>query len=293
MNFIRWEPAIRAMFHGRPLYDASLPITSSRGVVIDPAAVFPLTDDTVPIRDFLDATGYVLLKNVFSEQELTLFRSGAEKLKSMAKEGDNTSWWGKNQRGDAVLTRVIHAAVLAEFNRLYQHPQVKKIEAMLPELKAMSPDEVDGVTVVYKNPAMVAGLSDLPWHRDCGLGGHAVMCPKIICSIYLYDATPAAGALKFLPGSHKASFGFMDANDNAAPTGVTVAAKAGDVSLHYSDVMHCAPPPALGSHEYRISVLLNFDRDFQHHRGQRHYNDVLLGSEDGQIDHLAKAVEKA
>ena len=27
-------------------------------------------------------------------------------------------------------------------------------------------------SVVIKNPEIVSGLSDLPWHRDCGIGGH-------------------------------------------------------------------------------------------------------------------------
>ena len=35
----------------------------------------------------------------------------------------------------------------------------------------------DGVTVLWKRPAVTEGLADLPWHRDCGMGGHALNCP--------------------------------------------------------------------------------------------------------------------
>ena len=114
---------------------------------------------------------------------------------------------------------------------------------MPAELKGANPREQDGVTVIFKNPDMSEGLSDLPWHRDCGMGGHAIMCPTVIISIYLYDATDEAGALRFLPASHKASFGFLDAGDSKAPRGVRADARAGSVTLHYGDVMHAAPEP--------------------------------------------------
>jgi hypothetical protein len=84
----------------------------------------------------------------------------------------------------------------------------------------------------------------------------------------------------------------MDALDQAAPPGVSVAAKAGDVTLHFSDVMHAAPPPMAESGPYRSSILLNFDREFKHHRGDRHYNDVLMDEGTGQVDHLQKKMTR-
>ena len=48
---------------------------------------------------------------------------------------------------------------------------------------------------------MKEGLSDLPWHRDCGMGGHASMCPTINLSIFISEANEATGPLKVLPGS--------------------------------------------------------------------------------------------
>jgi hypothetical protein len=40
---------------------------------------------------------------------------------------------------------------------------------------------------------VATGLSDLPWHRDCGLGGHPVTCPTLNVGIQL-DAATATGA---------------------------------------------------------------------------------------------------
>ncbi len=73
---------------------------------------------------------------------------------------------------------------------------------------------------------------------------------------------------------------------------MALAAEAGDLSLHYGDVMHAAPPPE-GPGPYRASVLLNFrPPDFVHHRGEGNYNDVLLQRSDGQVEHLSKAASR-
>ena len=66
---------------------------------------------------------------------------------------------------------------------------------------AADPQEVNGVAVIWKRPGVSEGLGDLPWHRDCGLGGHAVQCPCMVSSIYLRPANAATGDLRFLPGS--------------------------------------------------------------------------------------------
>jgi ectoine hydroxylase-related dioxygenase (phytanoyl-CoA dioxygenase family) len=95
--------------------------------------------------------------------------------------------------------------------------------------------------------------------------------------------------LLFLPGSHRACVGFFDPAESGAPEGISVAAKAGDITLHYSDVMHAAPAPTAKSGPYRQSVLMNFAPEYEQHRGGRHYNDVLLeNSDDGQVEHLRK-----
>jgi len=52
---------------------------------------------------------------------------------------------------------------------------------------------------------------------------------------------------------------------------VRLSAEPGDVTIHYGDVMHAAPPPLrtnLG--EYRVSAILDFSRpNVRIHRGER------------------------
>lgn len=119
------------------------------------------------------------------------------------------------------------------------------------------------------------------------------MCPTINVSIFLSEANDATGALKVLPGSHKGSVPFMEANHEKSPAGIEVDGKPGDVSLHFGDVMHVAPPPT-GSGPYRRSVVLTWKpRNAEPHTGQRHYNDVLLeNSVDGQVAHIDEVLRK-
>jgi hypothetical protein len=73
--------------------------------------------------------------------------------------------------------------------------------------------------------------------------------------------------------------------------------EAGDVSLHYGDLMHAAPAPLSTAADgvYRASVLLAFTPrgSVAHHRGGAAYNEALFGREDGQIEHLAQVAERS
>ena len=116
----------------------------------------------------------------------------------------------------------------------------------------------------------------------------------MILSVYLTPATAETGEMRFLPGSWSRACGFAEAADPRAPRGISFAAEPGDVSVHFGDVMHAAPPPTrddLGA--YRISAITGFARPAARvHRGKS-YNEALHRRDDGQIEHLAQVAERA
>jgi ectoine hydroxylase-related dioxygenase (phytanoyl-CoA dioxygenase family) len=293
MQFVRWEPVLRALYTGRPLYrPGTFRLADRQGRDLDPLTAFGASDDPDAMREFLDAAGYLLVQAVFDGDTVSDFRRAARDLAAQASEGDQQSWWGKTAAGEAVLCRCLNAGSRPALAGLYDDARIARLAELLPAgMRHPDAGETDGITVVFKNPRVREGLSDLPWHRDCGMGGHAVMCPTYIISIYLYDATPEQGCLQFLPGSHRFAYGFADAAAMDIPGAVTVPARAGDVTIHVGDVMHAAPPPLSDKGDFRQSVLLSFHPDFTNHRGDRHYNDVLLGAEDGQVTHLQDKVD--
>ena len=295
MRFVRWEPVLRAMYHGRPIFSPErADLRDAHGAPLDPTRAFSLRDDCAEMAHFLRTAGYLLVKNVFSPDEIDWAIGRALAVEARAQRGDKRSWWGRNASGEEVLCRVTHceqtSADLREFAR---DPRIADLAGLSHHDLVLRERWGDGVAVLIKNPGMTEGLSDLPWHRDCGMGGHASMCPVLTFSIYLAPSRPETGELRMLPGSHECSLGFFEATDPRAPRGVGLAADPGDVSLHYGDIMHVAPPPT-GGGPFRKCILLSYARaDAYNHRGDSSYNDVLLSREDGQVEHLAKVARRA
>jgi hypothetical protein len=289
-----WEPGLRALYNGRAPYDPDrLDLRDRRGQPLDAERTFVPADDPEEMAHFLRTAGYLFVREVFRDEEIAAFRSEAGALRDEARKGDQLSWWGRNAGGDEVLCRVTRAATKPRLATLPGDPRIVALKDLAGEDLVHRKGESDGVTVIYKNPDMVEGLGDIPWHRDCGMGGHAVMCPTLIASVYLTAATPETGELRMLPGSREASFNAHVARASTL-AGASFPAGPGDVSLHYSDTIHAAPPPTVpGLQSYRVSAVVAYARSgAAHHRGERSYNDVLHQRADGQIEHLVVVAER-
>ena len=295
MSFIAWEPALRAMFVGRPIYDPAAPLSDEAGQEIDPGRVFRPDDDEDEMAAFLVAAGFLVVKGLFSPGEVRGFLAEADELRAEAVTGDTLSWWATTPEGEEICCRVTRAIEKPKLSTLYGEPRLRRLADLADADLLPREGEGSGVTCIYKSPGIEEGLSDLPWHRDCGMGGHALMCPVLVASVFLTPGTPETGSLRFLPGSAGASCAFREATDARGPEGVGVTAEPGDVSLHFGDVMHAAPPPTgRGLARYRISATTNFGpEDFRPHTGQHSYNDVLHRRADGRIEHLAKVAGRA
>ena len=296
LRWLAWEPALRAMWSGRPVYDPDLVrLEDRRGQPLDPARVFGADDERAELAHFLRAAGYLFVRGVFDAAEVANLWAEAEELAREAVPGDKLSWWGKAASGESVLTRVTRAAARPSLAAIVRDPRILALKDLSDESleHRLPPSAEEGVTVIWKRPLLREGLGDLPWHRDCGMGGHAVMCPTLVVSTYLTPSTPETGELRMLPGSWRQGCGPIDARHPRAPRGVSFAAQPGDVSLHYGDTMHAAPPPTRDDLDgYRVSAIVGFARPgARPHRG-RHYNEVLHRREDGQVEHLARVAER-
>jgi len=83
-HFERWEPALRAMFDGRPIYD---PATIGLPARLERA----FAADDPELRDFLHATGFALVKRVFAPDEIRALSAVADRLQESAVAGDRRS----------------------------------------------------------------------------------------------------------------------------------------------------------------------------------------------------------
>ena len=211
LRFMGWEPGLRALFHGLPIFDPeAADLRDVDDSPLDPTRTFPFPQLEVTAADaanFLRTAGYLCVSGVFATDEVDIMLDEAEILADEARPGDMTSWWGRDGNGTEVLTRVLRAASRPSLNALIEDRRVRQIVEIADEELSPSvddgPESVDRVTVLWKRPGMTDGLGDLPWHRDCGMGGHANRCPSTVLTICLTAGSAEAGELRFLPGSHR------------------------------------------------------------------------------------------
>jgi hypothetical protein len=223
----RWEPALRALYSGRP--------------IIDPAAMgfddldrsFTLDDDDTAMRDYLDAHGFMHVRGVFSPEEIAALSEEVERAKANARPDDGASWWASRGDGEEVCCRVIYLGrQSARIGGLGDDQRLRRLGALGGEGLEPENDCLDGVSVVIKNPEVTAGLSDLPWHRDCGLGGHPVLCPSVAIGIQLDRASAETGQLHFVAGSHLGSSHPLKPGDEETQPVVAIDTEPGDVTVH-------------------------------------------------------------
>ncbi len=282
-----WEPALRALLQERPIYDAAtLDLRDGEGAPLNLATTFTRASAPAAVARYVTEAGFALVRGVFSAREIATLTTEADRLATAARQGDRRSWWARNGDGKQVLCRVTYTPLMSkEIAALIDDARLRDlVRAFAPDY-VPAPDRLDGVALIIKNPNIVDGLSDLPWHIDCGMGGHPVLCPVLQISVLLDAASEDTGTLKFLAGSHR-FVTHMPADETTLPI-VTVTAEPGDCVLHLSDTMHAAPPPRRATH-YRRSLVASFYRPSVLDvvpPGQG-FNDVLLSRDDGHVENL-------
>jgi hypothetical protein len=264
----RWEPALRALFSDRPIVDPSHGSAGARRFVLD--------DPPEVLRAALDATGFVHVGGVFSRDEIAALVSAVERAQNAARPDDGRSWWARRSDGATVLCRLLYLGLASPtIAALDDDPRLQLLGALGGEPLRPASDRCDGHSVVIKHADVVDGLSDLPWHRDCGLGGHPVTCPKLNIGIQLDAATAATGRLHFLSGSHRGSCHRTDLDRPDLPI-VAIDTAPGDCTVHLGDVLHASPPPTgRGPGRRALYVTWMPARAFDAIPAGRSYNDVI------------------
>ena len=283
-GLVRWEPALRAAFDGQAVYDLAAPPPVDR----DLSQSFTLDDSDDDIRAFLDATGFIHLRGVFSEDEVDAMRAVVDNAVAKARPDDEKSWW-TTVDGEEVCNRVNYLNEQSELVAgLGADPRLRRIGGLAPIELRDAVDRMDGNSVVIKVPGADSGLADLPWHRDCGMGGHPVKCPLLNVGIQLDPATAAAGQLHMIAGSHLGTSGMpTPAEATSLPT-VAIDTQPGDVTAHYGHTLHAAPPPGDPTAAGRRALYVTYvpAAVFEMVPAGKGYNDVLFTRDSGRVRHI-------
>jgi len=285
----RWEPALRAAFDGQPVYDSPdpIPVVDSAGEPLDLSTTFTLDDSDEVIVDYLRRAGFIHLRGVFSADEVDAMRAEVEKAVAHARPDDRHSWW-TTVDGKEVCNRVNYlnedSALIAG---LSDDARLKRIGALGgPELRDTS-DRLDGHNVVIKVPGAETGLADLPWHRDCGMGGHPVKCPLLNVGIQLDAATAAAGQLHMIAGSHLGTSQLPSEEQVQGLPTTAIVTEPGDVTAHWGHTLHAAPPPGDRNAAGRRAIYVSYvsPLTFEMVGPGQGYDDVLFTRDEGRVRH--------
>ncbi len=244
-HLARWEPALRAVYCGVPIYDpADADLTDLGGRPLDLERVFTAADDRDELGHFLARTGFLHMAGVISAAEIAELNAEVDRLAALARPGDGRSWWATDPGGDEVLCRLVYANLASPLiGGIEDDPRLRDLVALSGLDLQPAPDRMEGHAVLLKVPGKLQGLANIPWHIDCGLGGHPVLCPAIAIGVQLTAADADRGRIEAIAGSHGQTcrYGF-DQDLSAAPR-VGIDTAAGDVTVHFADLMHASPPP--------------------------------------------------
>ena len=241
-DWIAWEPALRALLDGRAVHEAGdVEMFDRDGDPLDLTRSFGPDDDRDEIAHFIEQAGFLHLRGVFGEGEMAAVDADIESSLAEAVDGDDGYWWATNGSGETLPVRVLW------FHERSETLRELLSDARLQWLAELTGDDHNGDDLgaegLIKPLDIVNGLSDLPWHKDCGQGGHSYQCSGMTVGISVTGADRLSGALGVIPGSHRANtVPFMrDRKLDLQP--IMLETRTGDVTVHCSDTLHRAHPP--------------------------------------------------
>ena len=210
----------------------------------DPNARFTLEARDDELAAQLQTMGYLHVEGVFAADEMQAANAEIDRLAALARPGDDQSWWVTLEDGTSALCRLVYTTLRSPvLAALEADARVRRLATLVDQTLRLAPDRMEGSAVLLKVPGKTSGLSNIPWHQDCGMGGHAILCPSISVGIQITGSDAATGNLKVVPGSHGQAVHYhWEGRMEDVPV-VTIDTAPGDVTVHVQDLVHASPPP--------------------------------------------------
>jgi Phytanoyl-CoA dioxygenase (PhyH) len=267
-----WDPVLKYLHAGIPPYDPARVDFHGR----DPSAVFILDADDAELAAQLQTMGYLHVREVFGADEMQVANREIDRLVAQARPGDDKSWWVTAEDGASALCRLVYTTLRSPvLAALESDPRVRRLGTLInPALRA-APDRMEGSAVLLKVPGNTSGLSNIPWHQDCGMGGHAIMCPAVSVGIQITGSDASTGNLLVIPGSHGQAIHYRWEDRLRQVPIVSIDTAPGDVTVHVQGLMHASPRPT-GAGGRRTMYASHYPPKLWQHVGPgQAYNDLV------------------
>ena len=191
--FVEWEPVLRCLLDGRPVYEpGTIEFLDRQGAPLDLHRSFTLEDAHEEIGHFLAEAGFLHLEGVFTEAEMAAVSAELDDAIAAAELDDGASWWARTTDGEWYPSRILgfnqKSPTLRELLRSDRFATIGTFTD--DRFVQRDPDVGDSAEGLLKKVGVVEGISDVSWHKDCSMGGHSRGCCGLTVGISVTGARP-------------------------------------------------------------------------------------------------------
>ena len=293
-----WEPAIRCLYSGRPIYDpARIEFRDRRGDPLDLEHAFTMDDDPEDMSHFLRTTGFLVVRRAYDEALIADLSAELDRVNREAREGELSSWWATDAQGDRFPYRLTYLSDRSEkIAGLYDDPRTKKLVALSREDVVPVPDRIEGILAVVKKEGLrddASGFANLDYHADCGFGACHRTCPCVLVGIQIDRAGPRSSQLHMLAGSWgRTAHNVPGRIKPETHPVVAIQAEPGDATVHFGCGLHAGPPPTGASQRRTIYLQHYHPRAADLIGPYQGYNQIMPGYGEGDIPNIEEMREK-
>jgi phytanoyl-CoA dioxygenase PhyH len=249
-DFLDWWVILRSLLDARPAHTkGAVQFVERDGSPLAMARAFSIEDDPDDLSYFLAQAGFLHIAGVFDEHEMAAVSAEIDAAVPRYSPEDGRSWWARTQDGEQRLVRM-----------QYFHQESPTTAALLGDDRLQRLAELTGdghrvrkpggnsniVEALVKPIGIVEGISDVPWHKDCSLGGHSYRCCSMTVGISVTGADAATGQLRVVAGSHRALIQPAFVSRDLDLPQLDLPTRTGDVTIHLSCTLHMSQPPVTG-----------------------------------------------
>ena len=293
-----WEPAIRCMYSGRPIYDpARIEFRDLAGDPLDLHRSFEADDDPEEMSNFLRQTGFLVVRRAYEPELIATLSRELDRVIAESTEGNLYSWWATDAEGDRFPYRLTYLSEQSDaIAGLYDHPRTRALVALSKEDVVPVPDRIEGILAVVKKEGLEAdasGYANLEYHSDCGFGACHTTCPCVLVGIQVDAAGPASSQLHMMAGSWGKAY-------HNVPSQITperyplvpIVAEPGDATVHFGCGLHAGPPPTGPDRRRTIYVQHYSPRASDLIGRHQGYNQIMPGYGVGDIPNIDEMRER-
>lgn len=243
-----WDSLWLTLLEGWRAVDDDLQFLDRHGAPLDMGQFFTPDDDPADVAHFIREAGYLHLRGWIDPAVMETISDDIDRAVPHYTDGDGKSWWADLEDGTHTCVRLQeflgHSPTTEAILRSELWDQLRRTVAGDDDL-VQAPVEGRCLEALIKPVGVVAGPSDVSFHRDCHLGRHAYGCSGMVAGIAVSPTSEENGYLQVVAGSHRVAIPVEIAKSAPYLPVVGLPTEPGDVTIHLTCTLHESLPPRI------------------------------------------------